>query len=168
MENQLKINYGLASSEHEARNKGYHYLIENHIKPDVENGFEQVDQLMKLSESWRIVLIPKEKHPMIYPPGGFYTGGTPYVDSEDPFWGAYRVIPCIEVTDFEGTVIDYIAFEGLPDKCLHCQNNIGRTEIIPKCRGLFLCKKDGKMCAEKVMDGCDDFRDKTSPTEAGL
>ena len=38
--------------------------------------------------------------------------------------------------------------------------------------GLFLCKKDGKkdgkMCAEKVMDGCDDFRDKTSPTEAGL
>ena len=45
MDSHIKINYGLASSEHEARNKGYHYLIENDIKPDAKNGFKQVDQL---------------------------------------------------------------------------------------------------------------------------
>lgn len=162
-----KVNYGLSTSEIAARIQGYDFLLNNHMLPkeitECRNLFLRNKLIKKLQKSWRIVLIPKEQHPMIYPEGGKYNNGRPYIDAEDPYWGAYKTIPCIEVTDKEGNIICYEAFDGLPDICCSCFYRIGKTTIIPKCRGLYLCGIDRKLCVEKIIEGCKDCIVDTPP-----
>lgn len=154
-----KINYSVASTEWEARKKGLDWLqsIEG-IPPLDWSGYDvtvYVARQKVLMWSWRIVMLPKTQHPMIYPEGGFYTGGEPYRPSGDALWGAYEEIPCVEVVDREGNVVEYAAFQ-IPDKCARCPFRDSQKPL-ESCVEIPVCSKNKMLCGKKISLGCQDF-----------
>lgn len=156
--NDRRVNYGLAVTEIEARRRGVEWLRNVCGFPKYADARDEYEYLRKekaFSWGWKVVMLPKSRHPMIYPEGGFYTGGEPYKPSQDPMWGAYEEVPCVEVTDWDGNVIEYVAFQ-LPDMCSVCPFR-GEKQTLQHCRGMKVCSKDGVPCGKKISEGCRDF-----------
>ena len=156
--NDRKINYSLSSTELEARQKGLEWLRGIEGIPLLKSGYDMNLYAARQKArmwSWRVVTIPKAQHPMIYPEGGFYSGGEPYRPSRDFNWGAYEEIPCVEVVDREGNVVEYAAFQ-MPDKCSHCPFRDAQKPL-ESCARIPVCSKDNAPCGKKIAQGCEDF-----------
>lgn len=158
--NDREINYTLASTELEARHKGLEWLMGIEGIPHLESGYDinlYVVRQKSRMWNWKVMMLPKSQHKMIYPDGGFYSGREPYSPSRDFNWGAYEEIPCIEVTDRKGNIVEYAAFQ-MPDKCSRCPFRDAQ-KLLEACARIPVCSKDNVPCGKKIAMGCTDFPD---------